>query len=142
MEIDQAKELVATAIKGLIKGGANIEDRIIVKAMDYDTSLQEQIEMAREQEAIDNRNKLFKTAGLALAALLILAIPGLKLLRNRKSVLEGSQAEVAISMMEELSDVEDIDLDDKNEIKKKIENFVTQKPEQVAQLLKTWLSEE
>ena len=142
MEIDQAKELVATAIKGLIKGGANIEDRIIVKAMDYDTSLQEQIEMAREQEAIDNRNKLFKTAGLALAALLILAIPGLMLLRNRKSVLEGSQAEVAISMMEELSDVEDIDLDDKNEIKKKIENFVTQKPEQVAQLLKTWLSEE
>ena len=38
--------------------------------------------------------------------------------------------------------IAEIDIDDKNEVKKKIEKFVGLKPEVVAQLLKTWLSEE
>jgi flagellar biosynthesis/type III secretory pathway M-ring protein FliF/YscJ len=38
--------------------------------------------------------------------------------------------------------IAEIDLDDKNEVKKKIEKFVGLKPETVAQLLKTWINEE
>jgi len=38
--------------------------------------------------------------------------------------------------------VAEIDIEDKNEVKKKIEKFVGLKPETVAQLLKTWLNEE
>ncbi len=141
-EISEAHELVAMAIKGLIKSQSNVENKITVKAMDFDTSLKEKIDLAKEEEAINNRNKLIKTAALALLALLVLAIPGIILLRGSKGFTEQTQAEAALSMMSEFSDVSDIELDDKNEVKKKIEKFVTQKPEQVAQLLKTWLSEE
>jgi len=38
--------------------------------------------------------------------------------------------------------IAEIDIEDKNEVKKKIEKFVGLKPETVAQLLKTWLNEE
>lgn len=141
-EIEKAQQLVVMAIRGLIKDQKGVEEKIIVKAMDFDTSLKDQIEIAKEKEAIENRNKLIKTAGFALAALLVLAIPGIILLRRKRDITEQTQAEAAMSMMAELSEVSDIELDDKNEIKKKIEKFVSQKPEQVAQLLKTWLSEE
>ncbi|HHY78255.1 MAG TPA: flagellar M-ring protein FliF, partial [Clostridiales bacterium] len=49
---------------------------------------------------------------------------------------------VALSKIEEASEIADIDIEDKNEIKKKVEKFISQKPDQVAQLLKTWLTEE
>ena len=78
----------------------------------------------------------------ALAALLVLAIPGIVLLKRRSRYEEQSEVEAAISAITESSEVNDIELDDKNEVKKKIEKFVAQKPEQVAQLLKTWLNEE
>jgi flagellar biosynthesis/type III secretory pathway M-ring protein FliF/YscJ len=38
--------------------------------------------------------------------------------------------------------VAEIDTEDKNEVKKKIERFVGLKPETVAQLLKTWINED
>ncbi len=146
--LKDAEQLVITAMKGLVKRQEsireeiNIEDKIIVKAMDFDTSLKEQIEIAKIGEAIENRNRLIKAIGFASAALLILTIPGILLLRRKKEVTEGVKTEAVLTMMTEMEDVSDIGLDEKNAIKKKIEKFVTQKPEQVAQLLKTWLSEE
>lgn len=141
-EIDKAEELVIMAIKGLIKNLEGAEEKIIVDAMDFDISLKEQIESAQKKEAEEMRNQIITTAAFALAALLVLAIPGIILLRRRKHYQEQSEVEAAISRITEASEVSDIELDDKNEVKKKIEKFVAQKPEQVAQLLKTWLNEE
>ncbi|MGI6586792.1 MAG: flagellar M-ring protein FliF [Gracilibacteraceae bacterium] len=54
---------------------------------------------------------------------------------------ETSEVEMVTSTLsgETLGDIE---LEDKNEVKKKIEKFVGLKPETVAQLLKTWLNED
>lgn len=141
-EIGKAEELVIMAIKGLIKDLEGAEKKIIVDAMDFDNSLKDQIESAQKKEAEENRNQAIKTALFALAALLVLAIPGIILLIKRRRYEDQSEAEAAISAITESSEVSDIELDDKNEVKKKIEKFVAQKPEQVAQLLKTWLNEE
>lgn len=141
-EIDKAEKLVIMAIKGLIKDLEGAEKKIIVGTMDFDNSLKDQIESAQKKEEEEKRNQIIATAAFALAALLVLAIPGVILLRRRRHYEDQSEVEAAISAIAESSEVSDIELDDKNEVKKKIEKFVAQKPEQVAQLLKTWLNEE
>ena len=49
---------------------------------------------------------------------------------------------MAAAGQQEGASIQEIEFEDKNELKKKLEKFVGQKPEQVAQLLKTWLSED
>lgn len=47
-----------------------------------------------------------------------------------------------VTVGDDFDDVPEIDLEEKSEIKKQIEKFVKQKPESVAQLLRTWLSDD
>jgi flagellar M-ring protein FliF len=84
--------------------------------------------------------------GTGVAAVLVLG--GVIFLMLRKRSLGDARYAgsingdtIAVSMESEVP-VAEIGLEDKNEIKKKIEKFVGLKPETVAQLLKTWLNEE
>ena len=84
--------------------------------------------------------------GTGVAAVLVLG--GVIFLMLRKRSLGDARYAgdingdtIAISMESDVP-VAEIDLEDKNQVKKKIEKFVGLKPETVAQLLKTWLNEE
>lgn len=86
--------------------------------------------------------------GTGVAAVLVFGLVVFLMLRKRSGgystsgyVMDSTgkaMSEAALSG----EPVAEIDLEDKNEVKKKIEKFVGVKPETVAQLLKTWLNEE
>jgi len=76
-----------------------------------------------------------------LAALLLGGIISVVAIRKKKKELQVSPEEEALSMIEQIEEI-DIDASEKDEKKKQIEKFIKQKPEIVAQLIRTWLNEE
>lgn len=139
---DDVENLVKYATQGLNVQASDMENNIYVQVMDFDTSLKDEIKTLQEEEAKQKKRQTLIMLLTALLSLLALSIPAIMLLRRKKHFEEQSEMEAAISKITEVAEVSDIELDDKNEVKKKIEKFVIQKPEQVAQLLKTWLNEE
>ena len=138
---EDVENLVRYSTQGLNVMSSDLENNIHVQVMEF-KDMKEKIDEDLRRERIEKRNQLIMMVVFAIIALLLLAIPAIVILRRRRVEEERADVEVAISRMTEAMDVDDIELDDKNEVKKKIEKFVVQKPEQVAQLLKTWLSEE
>ncbi|HOM43589.1 MAG TPA: hypothetical protein PK481_08655, partial [Bacillota bacterium] len=87
--------------------------------------------------------------GTGVAALLVFGGVLFIMLRRRSGAYSASSGYAMDSTGKAMSEaalsgepVAEIDIEDKNEVKKKIEKFVGLKPETVAQLLKTWLNEE
>lgn len=140
------KELVRFATQGFNTQVLSLDDNISIKVMNFDTSLKDSINEQIAQEAAQKRSETFVMIGAAAAAVLILGGAMFILLRRRKNaeedlMMDGSGA-FAAAIDGEGTPIQEIDFEDKNELKKKLEKFVGQKPEQVAQLLKTWLSED
>lgn len=87
--------------------------------------------------------------GEILLALLILALLAFVVLRSTKVVtVEETDAELTVEdMLQSTRDsmggpsVEDIDLQEKSEVRKAIEKFVAENPEAVALLLRNWLDD-
>jgi flagellar M-ring protein FliF len=139
------KELVNSATQGFNTQALALDDNISIKVMNFDTSLKDSINDQMKQEATQKRNESFVMIGTALVAVLILGGSLFILLRRRKetdSNLLMDNGTFTSTAKSEGMGIQDIEFDDKNELKKKLEKFVGQKPEQVAQLLKTWLSED
>lgn len=151
--VAKVKELVDYTIQGFnYEVPKNVDgtykDAVKVALMKFDTTLEDGIKSAREEEARNRRRELYVMIGTAVAAVLVFAAAMFLLLRKR---LGSSEADgytkdsngrpIPANMIPD-DPVAEIDLDDKNEVKKKIEKFVGLKPETVAQLLKTWLNEE
>lgn len=139
---NNVKELVKFATQGLSLDSLAANDNIHVQVMKFDTSFRDKVENAIAEEAKQKRNQMFIMLGAAVAAVLVLAGAMVVLIRKNRKENTEDDVGIALSKIEEASELSDIDLEDKNEVKKKVEKFVSQKPEQVAQLLKTWLNEE
>lgn len=99
---------------------------------------------------MDDENGIsFSFIGQILLALLILALLVFVVLRSTKVVtVEEADAELTVEDMltstkENMSyaSVEDIDLQEKSEVRKAIEKFVAENPEAVALLLRNWLDD-
>ena len=139
------KELVKHATQGFNIQALALDDNISIKVMNFDTSQRDSIAKQIEDEKTQKRNENFVMIGTALAAVLILGGTLFVLLKRKKD----SDMDLAVNRgtymaggQNEGMSLQEIEFDDKNELKKKLEKFVGQKPEQVAQLLKTWLSED
>ncbi|WP_372994096.1 flagellar basal-body MS-ring/collar protein FliF [Lutispora sp.] len=146
-EKENIKALAIKAVEGLVVNKAdesniNITENIHVMAMDFDTTLKDQVENAIAKEAEQKRNQMLLMLGAAIAAILVFGGAMIVLMKRSKKEEVEDDIGIALSKIEEASELSDIDLEDRNEVKKKVEKFVSQKPEQVAQLLKTWLNEE
>jgi len=140
------KELVKSATQGFNTQALALDDNISIKVMNFDTSVKDSINEQIAQEAAQKRSETFVMIGAALAAVLVLGGTMFVLLRRRRNVeqeyvMDSSGAYIPVAGSEG-TPIQEIDFEDKNELKKKLEKFVGQKPEQVAQLLKTWLSED
>lgn len=139
------KELVKYATQGFNTQALSLDDNISIKVMNFDTSLQDSIDDQMAEEAKQKRNETLVMVGTALIAMLILGGSVFVLLRRRKEAAMDFNTDSGTYMAASQSDgvpLQEIEFEDKNELKKKLEKFVGQKPEQVAQLLKTWLSED
>lgn len=139
------KELVRFATQGFNTQALSLDDNISIKVMDFDTSLKDSINQQIEDEAAQKRQESFIMIGAAVAAVLVLGGAIFVLLRRRGSTEDDMMFQDGPAMSSGHIDgtpIQDIEFDDKNELRKKLEKFVGQKPEQVAQLLKTWISED
>lgn len=138
----EVKDLVKFATQGLSLETPSSDGNIYIQVMDFDTTFKDQIESTIAEEAKQKRNQMLVMLGAAIAAVLVFAASMIVLLKRRKAYSSEEDIEVALSKIEEAAGLDDIETEDKNEVKKKVEKFIAQKPEQVAQLLKTWLNEE
>lgn len=139
------KDLVKSATQGFNTQTLAVDDNISVKVMDFDTSLKDDIQKQMDDEAKAKQRDTLIMIGTAIAAVLILGGAMFVLLRRRKTADDDfvlDTGTVAAAGQQEGMSIQEIEFEDKNELKKKLEKFVGQKPEQVAQLLKTWLSED
>ncbi len=146
----QVASLVVNATKAFLpnKSSAEHSDNITISVAPFDDSanvaFNEQIKREQEQRAMENYIRI----GAVAAFILVFALSMFLFIRRKSSVaiqeeLEMEEALAAASAgVGQLLPVEEIDLEDRNELKKKIEKFVGQKPDQVAVLLKSWLNEE
>lgn len=135
-------ELVKYATRGLSLDSSTANENIHVQIMKFDTSFKDQVENAIAEEARRKRNQMLLMLGAAIAAILAFAGAMIVLIKRSRKQSDEDDIGIALSKIEEASEINDIELEDRNEVKKKVEKFVSQKPEQVAQLLKTWLNEE
>ena len=124
------------------------KDVVRVALMKFDTTLEDGIRSAQEAEARMRSRELLIMTGTGVAAVLVFGVAIFLVLRKRSGsagaveyVTDSSGRTIPVSMLGD-DPLAEIDLEDKNEVKKKIEKFVGLKPETVAQLLKTWLNEE
>lgn len=152
--IAKVKELVDYSIQGFdyevqLNSDGTLKDVVKVALMKFDTTLEDDIRSAQEEEERMRNRELLVMVGTGAAAVLVFGAAIFLILRKRSDNAEALEyvtdaatgKTIPLSMMSE-NPVAEIDLEDKNEVKKKIEKFVGVKPETVAQLLKTWLNEE
>ena len=142
------KDLVKFSIQGFNAEASTPDNSINVALMKFDTSLEDGIKNAQAEEAKMRNRELLVMIGTGIAAVLVFGAAIFMLLKKRSGsaeaieyVTDSTGRTIPVSMMSG-DPVAEIDVEDKNEVKKKIEKFVGQKPETVAQLLKTWINEE
>lgn len=152
--MSKVKELVDYSIQGFnyeipLNTDGTQKDVVKVALMKFDTTLEDGIRLAQEEEARMRTRELIVMIATGVAAVLVFGAAIFLILRKRSGGHEAIEyvtdsatgRSIPVSMMSD-TPVAEIDLEDKNEVKKKIEKFVGVKPETVAQLLKTWLNEE
>ncbi len=100
-----------------------------------------------EESLEDKINELLQRYGFfALMLILIIALTIAIIPKKNKELEEVTQIATAdgpkFVVPEPELPLPDLDVEEKSEIKKQIDNFVKQKPDSVAQLLRNWLSDE
>jgi len=134
---DEDKQKISQLVSSTI--GANPErDSITVEGMSFDVSLQEEINKQMELQK-EQRQLLLKRALIIGAGFLAL----LMILYNRWAAARRRKEQEALLAPSEIASEAAIDLgEEKNQSLKDIERLVKKKPENVAQLLRTWLTED
>lgn len=151
--IAKVKELVDYSIQGFNyeipkNSDGTDKDAVKVALMKFDTSLEDGIKSAEAEEAKMKRNELLVMVGTGIGAVLVLGAAVFLMLRKKSEgkesleyITDSTGRTIPANTIPE-EPIAEIDIEDKNEVKKKIEKFVGLKPETVAQLLKTWLNED
>ncbi|SKA86334.1 flagellar M-ring protein FliF [Caloramator quimbayensis] len=150
MEKSQIKNIVAAAT-GFDE---NRGDNISIEGMPFNTELKdkqnEQLKLMEEQIAKEKKVKLYTTIGAATAALLALVI-GVIIMRKRRSKKDEDAIQPSFDVVvgdEVIKKQNNIyepvlnDEDDRMDIEKEIRDYASKKPEQVVEVIKTWLSED
>ncbi len=152
--IIKVKELVDYTIQGFNyeapqNADGTYKDVVKVALMKFDTTLEDMMQEEKNAEERRKKMELYIMIGTAIAAILVFGAVMFLLIRKRLqgpgdavAYVKDSTGKAVPVNMETQEPIAEIELDDKNELKKKIEKFVGHKPETVAQLLKTWLNEE
>lgn len=134
--LTQVKELVAAAV------GTDIS-RVVVQNMKFDTSLQEQLLEGFERRQDQRPEWLYWSVPLSVAFAIIVAFIVAMRMRSRRIQLETATAQEILAQEPQQPSTLELELTNEyDEIKKRLERLVTERPEAVAQLLRNWLSEE
>ncbi|TZE83357.1 flagellar basal-body MS-ring/collar protein FliF [Calorimonas adulescens] len=130
------------SIRNLIKNSVGLtgdpEQNITIIAQAFDQSLQEEMQNAMNESNRQQQTRMYIILGLIAAAIVGGLLIGRRLLISRKGTVVEPVSPVAQPMpIEEI-----VVKENENDPKKQIERLIKQKPDVVAQLIRTWLNEE
>ena len=139
--IEGVRELVATAM------GTEL-DRVAVQSWAFNTDAQQDLidaieELRRERPRINTTALMIIIGGLVLVIVIIAYVN-----RRRQARLQEEAAIMAQSLLEEAQtpeeeiDLMDIEETEQDRMKRQLDEFANQHPEEIAQLLRNWLSED
>ncbi|GAW92916.1 flagellar basal-body MS-ring/collar protein FliF [Calderihabitans maritimus] len=141
--VNQIKEMVAAAI------GFNPErgDQITVMSMAFNDSFLEKTaaEMESAQEALQRQQRFQLAVILGATALALLFLLVFLLRRRKSAALRGQELDASI---EEMLPIQDIHMEpatterEEPDYRKRVGELIRAKPEEAAQLLQAWMSEE
>ena len=130
-------------IINLVSAAAGLDTRVVeVMARDFDTTLTDQLANmpgATEKGIFD----VVPLWAMAILAVMLLGGSGFAIyrVRQRKKEMDSLLQTPIMPIANDINEIE-LDVNEKSNYKKQINNFVDKKPEAVAQLLKTWLNED
>lgn len=128
------KQQISDLVTNAAGGGKLVT--VSVQGMQFNTDLLKQM-----QNQNKSRNGIFSYIWLFLSLILLggaFTLYAVKKKRTKNLPLTGEEAISKIEPIEEI----DVSVAEKDEKKKQIEKFIKQKPEIVAQIIRTWLNEE
>lgn len=141
--IEGVRELVATAM------GTELE-RVAVQSWEFNTDAQQDLidainELRRDRPWINTTVLMIIIGGLVLAIIIIVIANRRKLARMQEEqeaeLIEESIEEPEIAEDKEI-DLMDIEETQQDKMKRQIEEFAQKHPEEIAQLLRNWLSDD
>lgn len=158
---DALKAQIQDLVGGAIGLDTNRGDTIAIAGMKFDTTdadaTKKTLDEMKQTQAQDNKMKLYKEIGIGGGALILLIMLIALLRKRNKSTSEEEQLDAIVSPKtinvlvgeNEGPQIEykpiDFDMEDKTErghIEKEIKRYATEKPDQVADIIKSWLSED
>lgn len=144
-ELDKLRGAIEAAV------GYNPErgDTLMVTSLNFDRSLEEEIAIAQAAEAEAQRQRMLIYAGLIAFIFIVLLSLSLVLYRWRRKeeepehvldflVGDGLEDEIAIGLETELTDEQK----KRREILRQLTELINDKPEEVTQIIKSWLLDE
>lgn len=147
-------------IKNIVAGAIGYKqdrgDEISVESLPFDTAAKDAAKKAlqdmEEQAQAEKKMQLYKTIAMAAAGLLAIIIIIVALRKKNKPKEQPLEEAVGLDIVigDEVSPKENVQYapidfevnDEKSHIEKEIKKYATSKPEQVAEIIKSWLIED
>ncbi len=146
---DETVENIRNAVQAAIGYQEERNDTVNVSSVQFDDSLEQEVAQAQSAAAAENRRQMFIYAGLIIFILLTLVILFFVLRKNNEDEYEPGETvdmmvEDEIQKSKSESAANKLTEEEKERItmKEDIEEIVNDRPEEVAQLLKSWLEED
>jgi flagellar M-ring protein FliF len=159
---DATKVEIEKAVAGVIGFKADRGDSISVVGMTFDTAAQDaqkaELEAMQQQLAQEQKMELYKNGAIVGSVLLVLLVAMIIFLVNKRrkrrangkedSAIAGHGIDVVIG--DEIAPKQKIEFqaldfevnDERSHIENEVKKYATNKPEQVADIIKSWLSED
>lgn len=158
---DALKAQIQDLVGGAIGLDTTRGDTIAIAGMKFDTSdsdaAKKALDEMKQTQAQENKMKLYKELGIGVGALIILIMLFSLFRKRNKSNSEAEQLDAIVSPKsidvlvggDQAPQIEfkPIDFDkqgntERSHIEKEIKRYATEKPDQVADIIKSWLSED
>jgi flagellar M-ring protein FliF len=150
----QTQQTLENAVSNAIGYDANRGDKVSVVGMAFDTSAQDaakaEIDTMNAQVAADSKNKMMIIAGILGTIVLAVLIVGIIILSRRRRKQKAEEAQLLDTLIDdtiipkELESFEPIEFEAKNKkshLEDEIKKYATEKPEQVVEIIRSWLAE-
>ena len=149
---EETQKAFEDAVKSATGYDETRQDTISVVGMNFDTTIddqtQEQIDKYNAAQKAAERNKLIKYIVLGVVALLIVGTIIIVILKKRHAEEEEEEEDKLLDVVvgddTEPVEYEPIDFqnnDEKTHIENEIKKYATEKPDQVAEIVKSWLND-
>ncbi len=136
---EQIENVVAAAI------GLNEErgDSLSLAQLDFDDSLAQEMELLAAQQEAQRRQELYIYGGAILALTLVVLYIIRRVLNLKKATPSREQQEVYVEKSRESKEEEMTPEErERREIRREVSRLINEKPQEAANLLKTWLVED